>query len=333
MSQQTGFSSVERSFIRGQSVDVTDLESLKNWYPVLISKHPDEVFWRDMGQQRFTDSFFQNSLDAQDRNLRRVCKTGKASLASIEEYIAPTAFVFHISRCGSTLLTQMLASLEQCIVLSEPPVVDQFFRNYCKGKEINEEQITIFRQLIAVLGQKRFDRESHFIIKFDSWHIDRLDFIRQAYPDVPVLFLYRQPQEVLASHQKQRGPQMIPNFIDLGNIQVDQHDVQISDLDAYCLRVLDQYLLAALQHADNRQLHLINYAELPTVVWEKCLPDLHIKCTEDELQSLRHRASFHSKHPQQNFAEKLEVRAPHPFLAHTQALYAQLEGLRLQQSR
>lgn len=101
--------------------------------------------------------------------------------------IAPSAFIFHVSRCGSTLLTQMLASLEQCIVLSEPPVIDVFFRNYCQRTKHQEDRIKIFRQLIAALCQKRFQLESHLIIKHDSWHISRINFIKAAFPDVPLL--------------------------------------------------------------------------------------------------------------------------------------------------
>jgi transcription termination factor NusB len=332
MLQRTGFSAVERSLIRGEWIDASTLDSLTNWYPVIITKQTNEVVWRDMGQARFTASFFQNSLDAQDTTQRRVCTTNVAALGKIQNYVKPSAFIFHVSRCGSTLLTQMLSSLERCIVLSEPPVVDIFFRNYCVDVDVNEEQLQIFRQLIAALGQKRFDQEAHLIIKLDSWHISRLDFIRRAFPHVPMYFLYRQPQEVLASHQKQRGPQMIPHFIDMGNLTIDQTDLQVSDLDGYCLRVLDQYFQTAVHQAKSHRLQLINYTQLPQFVWESLLHDLNIQSTENEMQNLRQRATFHSKHPQQNFSEKIVEQVPHACLSFTRSLYEQLESMRITQT-
>jgi hypothetical protein len=331
MHSQPGFQAEERSLIRGHIVEEASLDSLKNWYPVILSRQSDDVYWRDMGHTRFTESFFQNSLDAQAHDARRVCKTSTSSLAKIIDTIAPSAFIFHVSRCGSTLLTQMLASLEQCIVLSEPPVIDVFFRNYCIGADFQENQINIFRQLIASLGQKRFQPESHFIIKLDSWHISRIDFIRAAFPDVPLLFLYREPLEVLASHQKQRGPQMVPRFIDLGNLLVDESDLQANDFDGYCLRVLDQYFQIAIRQAAEFPLQLVNYTELPQFVWEKLLFDLGIACTDSQLESLKARALFHSKHPQQNFVEKRKEQVPHTFFSHTASLYNQLEMLRSKQ--
>lgn len=334
MQQASGFSASERSFIRGQMVDEFHLDSLENWYPVAIDPHTDSVFWRDMGQQRFVESFFHNSLDAQAREARRVCKTKVSSLAKIRSTVAPSAFIFHISRCGSTLLTQMLASLTSCIVLSEPPVIDMFCRNYLNTRDQqigHENQIQIFRQLIAALGQQRFPAESHLIIKLDSWHIGHCEFIREAYPDVPMYFLFRDPKQVLASHRKQRGPQMIPDYLDLGNIKAEKTGLEVADLDGYCLRILDQFFATALSHADNQQLRLLNYKELPNYVWDRLLNELGISCSPAEMQEIRQRSGYHSKHTLQSFSERLEEQAPHAFFAHTFSLYEQLESMRQQQ--
>lgn len=331
MQQATGFSASERSYIRGQLVDEIDLDSLENWYPVAIDPHTDSVFWRDMGQQRFIESFFHNSLDAQAREARRVCKTKVSSLAKIRNTVNPSAFIFHISRCGSTLLTQMLASLTSCIVLSEPPVIDMFCRNYLNTTDqrtSHENRIQIFRQLICALGQQRFPAESHLIIKLDSWHIGHCEFIRQAFPDVPMYFLFRDPKQVLASHQKQRGPQMIPGYVDLGNIKAEQAGLDVADLDGYCLRILDQFFSAALRHADNLHLRLVNYKELPSYVWGRLLNELGISCSSNEMQEIRQRSSYHSKHTLQNFSERFEEQVPHAFFARTFSLYEQLESMR-----
>ena len=41
--------------------------------------------------------------------------------AAAEPGIDPTGFIFHLARCGSTLVSQMLAALPEHIVLSEAP--------------------------------------------------------------------------------------------------------------------------------------------------------------------------------------------------------------------
>lgn len=327
MQAYVGFAAEERSFIRGEMVDAQTLSSLKNWYPIAFDHQDSELYWRDMGDQRFLASFFQNSLNAQPQTQRRVCKTPHSALSQITERITPTAFIFHVSRCGSTLLTQMLSHLTHCIVLSEPPVIDAFFRTFQGSTQKN---IELFQHLIAALGQQRFSEEKHFFIKFDSWHIGRLAFIREAFPLTPMLFLYREPQQVLASHQRQRGPQMIPGFVDMGSLDVDQCDLFPGDLDGYCLRVLDQFFISALAEYKDKQLHLMNYQELPDMVWESLLAQLDITVTDEELEQLKKRSQYHSKHPNQNFLGDPHSSTRHIFTERTNALYQELERLRQQ---
>ncbi|MBC3872929.1 sulfotransferase family protein [Undibacterium flavidum] len=327
MQAYDGFVSEERSFIRGEPVDSSTLDSLRNWYPITFCHQSNELYWRDMGQQRFVESFFQNSLNTQPRDQRRVCRTPVSALSQFTECVAPTAFIFHVSRCGSTLLTQMFSHLAQCIVLSEPPVIDAFFRVY---SENSPESILIFQQLIAALGQRRAGEEKHFIVKFDSWHISRLAFIRKAFPQTPLLFLYRDPQQVLASHQRQRGPQMIPGFVNLGNICADLTDLMPGDLDGYCLRVLDQFYTCAISHHLEHDLRLLNYHELPALVWESLLSQLNLSLTLEELEQVKARSQYHSKHPQQNFLGDPQAHVKHACSDKTEKLYLQLEKLRQQ---
>jgi hypothetical protein len=186
--------------------------------------------------------------------------------------------------------------------------------------------------LIAALGQKRFENERNLIIKLDSWHLGQINFIRAAFPKTPMLFLYREPQQVLASHQRQRGPQMVPDFVDMGNLQVDRSDLSPGDLDAYCLRVLNQFYATAIEHYHVSNLQLINYSELPMLVWEKLLDQLSITCSTDELTQVKARSQFHSKHTEQSFNGDPPLQKVHIAIKDTQELYQQLESLRLSQS-
>ncbi|MFZ6799650.1 hypothetical protein [Undibacterium sp. Di24W] len=210
-------------------------------------------------------------------------------------------------------------------MLSEPPVIDSFFRQF---NELTEKNIRLFQQLIGTLGQRRFATERHFLIKLDSWHLGRFDFIRQAFPQTPMLFLYRDPEQVLASHQRQRGPQMIPNFVDMGNLKVDQKDLSPGDFDGYGLRVLDQFYSTAIKQRDLDQLQLINYQELPKVIWEQLILQLKIEISTNELEQMKARSECHSKYPYQSFHGDPKPEAKHAFFNKTHALYQQLEDLR-----
>ena len=63
-----------------------------------------------------------------------------------------------------------------------------------------------------------------YFVKFDSWNTLDLALIRRAFPDVPWIFLYRDPVEVIVSHMRQRGSQMIPGAFEKLMPDVDLND-------------------------------------------------------------------------------------------------------------
>jgi hypothetical protein len=308
-----GFAASQRQMLKGRQVHVGELQSLAHWYPVAISDAPNTMWWRCLEGLRFTKPFFQDELYAQPAGERRVLQSPFSALAEFGEAgraVAPTAFIFHISRCGSTLLTQMLAALPHSIVVSEPPVVDAFFRHYHVRQNLEDAQ-QLFRLLIAALGQRRTPAENSYFVKFDSWHVPWIPFVRQAFPHTPIVFLYREPAEVLASHQRQRGPQMIPGLLNTSRLRPKTEDLAAADLDAYCLRMLAPMLELAGQYAATENLTLVNYRQLPDALWTELLEPFGMQSSQNEIQAIQHRARFHSKAGQNQFAGDPTPRALH----------------------
>lgn len=317
--------------MRGKQIDHGSLSSLHGWFPVALSKSPSTVWWRFLGAQRFTASFFQDTLTTQSTEQRLVCQTPFAALDTFNDSVPPTAFIFHVSRCGSTLLTQLLASLDRCIVMSEPPVIDSFLRFHHAQPESSGGAHAL-RKLIAALGQRRQPEEQNFFVKLDSWHIHSLPLIRKAFPDTPCLFLYRQPAEVLRSHQRQRGPQMVPGLIDPALLRLDASDLAPADLDGYCVRMLESFFTSGLEHAASGQMILLNYTQLPEILWSDLLARFAMPCTPAELANIQARSGFHSKHATNKF-DGDPLTAPHAANAvpsrKLASCYAQLEQLRM----
>lgn len=300
MNAHNGFAVQERLLTRGLQVDWQPGMDLRNWYPLTATHQHGEttLAWRDMADIAFTDSFFENTLARQHRDERRVCHAPLAALAQFTQgnhVTAPDAFIFHVSRCGSTLLTQLLASLPQCIVMSEPPIIDSVLRLH-HDQRAPGTTIDLLRQAIGALGQRRTGQEKHFVIKFDCWHIHSLELLQAAFPATPCLFLYREPQAVLASHQRQRGPQMVPGLIHPALLPLPAHQIVPGDLDAYAGLVLDSFYTAALAHAAAGRIELINYKQLPGIVFSDLLARLKISCTPTQLDAMRQRSQFHSKY-------------------------------------
>ncbi|MGZ4954199.1 MAG: hypothetical protein ACXV8Q_03725 [Methylobacter sp.] len=284
------FSAEERALLRAQETQPEQLESLLGWYPVVVKN--DKLWWRFFGEKKFSEPFFHNTVFSLSQDKRLCVQTSFDALEEFENTLAPTAFIFHISRCGSTLLTQLFASLPSCVVMSEPPVIDYFLRfHYAQPGQSGAEKT--LRQIVSALGQKRSDQERHFFIKLDSWHIGSLPLFRKAFPDTPFIFLYRKPDEVLSSHQRQRGRQMVPGLVDSALLELDHEPLLPGDLDGYCTKVLAHFLSAACGQTE--ELILLNYNQLPQIVWLDLLELFSISHTPTELEAMKSRSSLHSK--------------------------------------
>lgn len=297
--------------------------SLAGWYPVAMTESADGWWWRYLGDKRFVEPFFHDTIRSSGKGETSVCRTSLEALAEVPNKTRPSALIFHLSRCGSTLLTQMLATLPHCIVHSEPSAVESLLRHRQAGQIASAEQV--LRDLIGVLGQRRFPAEAQCVVKLDCWHIHDLPLFRQAFPGVPFLFVYREPAEVISSHCRQRGIQMVPGAIAPARLGLEAASWAPGNLDAYCALVLEKILEAAFCHAE--ELILINYRELPELLWSGLLERLSIPCAPEDLDLIKERTRRHSKQPEREFdGDSASVGAPD--VAAARSWYGELERLR-----
>ena len=330
----------EQALLRAEVVPYTEGMSLAGWYPVALDASGAEpvLAWRYLGERLLDAAFFQDNFSTLATEDRRVCYTPLAALAQFDagqgaglRCLQPGAFVFHVSRCGSTLLTQMLSQLPSCVALPEPPVLDAFFRVLNARPQCMDAPV-IFRQLLAALGQARRASETHLIIKLDCWHAPWMAWVRQVYPDVPLFFLYREPQQVLDSHRRQRGLEMVPGLLPLGPLQLTGQMQHAGDLDGYAVQVLGAIYRQALDLAAANGVHWLNYSQLPAAVWTELMPAMGMACSADELAAVQKRSQFHAKHGGAQFVGDPKATLPAvsgPGSDALAACYAQLEALRL----
>lgn len=323
------FTSAHRSLLRATDVEPTHLHG---WYPVLASAEPQGLWWRHLGERPFSEAFFSETLHDQPAEQRRRCFTDFGALQKLPDGLPLSAFILHVSRCGSTLMTQMLSTLPQCVALSEPPVIDSLLHMHRQGGLDHETCINAFRGLIRALGQRRDPRQTHLFIKLDCWQLQDLELIREAFPEVPLLFLYREPLQVLASHRRQRGPQMLPGMLDAHWVNASREHAP-GDFDIYCLLVLSRFMQVALDATRQQQLELLNYRELPQVMPERLLDRFAIQCSAAEREQMILRASRHAKdnQPFKGDAQPdftLGAEPDQALLDQVQGLYEALEQLR-----
>jgi gluconate kinase len=173
-------------------------------------------------------------------------------------------------------------------------VLDGIFRADLHAGTDDETRSRWLESAIHALGQPRRGGERRFFIKLDSWSTRDMGLVRALYPDVPCVFVYRDPAEIITSHMRVRGAHMIPGLLQSELFGVD--DATVVAPDEYCARVV-----ASIFDAAHDQLapgcRLVNYQELPALVTDEILALFGVRPTADELARVRAVAGLDAKNP------------------------------------
>jgi hypothetical protein len=289
---------------------------LVGWTPVHVAWHAGTpvVEWRDLRGLALTDPFFDDTVRRALREPYRLLFAARTPLAALAEVaaaspppVAPTAFVLHASRCGSTLIAGMLRALDGALMASEPPVLDGILRADLHGGAGDNARATWLRAAVALLGQGR--DATRFFVKLDAWSTRDLGLLQATFPDVPLVFSYRDPAEIVASQLRVRGAHMVPGLLPPALFGLDAGHVTDLAPEDYCARVVASVLEAALAQADDR-CRLIDYTMLPGAVAEAILPHCGIDPTEEELARMREVAALDAKNPRLFFDPAEPGRLP-----------------------
>lgn len=309
-------------FVRPMLID--GAAARPGWLPAEVAwdgaRHTVE--WAYFGARRLAEPFYEGSLQvARRRPFNRLFRF-RTPLAQLEAATSgltsrkPDGLIFHMSRCGSTLAAQMLASLDSHIVVSEAPPLDAVVQLRRTGEAA---QVALLRAMVGALGQVRNPGETRHFVKLDSWHILALPLFRRAFPDTPWTFLYREPVEVMVSQARQRGVQMVPDFVPPSHYGLDlPGGVPNEDYWARVLAVICQ--VAADGHARGGGL-LVNYRQLPDALAASILPHFGIAPTAEERRVMAQAALRDAKAPSVGFAADSTAKQ----LAATEAIRAACE--------
>jgi len=271
--------------------------------------------WCLLGKTRFTDPFFEQTVQRLMRHpfqhlFRQQTTFDVLEKASVQNPVAtPKGFIFHLSRCGSTLLGQLLAGFPENMVLSEPPPLDFVLRShYIKPELTRSQRIDWLRGMIRCFGQQPAGAETNLFIKFDAWHIHELPLIREAFPDVPWIFLYRDPVEVLVSHAKQPGAWTIPGMMHPAMLQADPSDWIPGHQEEYCAKILAKICHDGLRYSRENGGLLLNYEELPEVMGTRLANAFCLRQDDNALKQMREIACFDAKTPSFYFEKDSETK-------------------------
>ncbi len=273
----------------------------RHWLPVAVAAGPEGavVDWAWFGPQPLRAAFYeleiQRALSLPFNRAFRY-RTGFHDFVThigAADSLKLSGFIFHMSRCGSTLAAQMLAALADSIVISEAAPIDAVVQ-LCRGFS-DADAVSALRAIVAAFGRERGGHERRFFIKLDAWHTLALPLFRRAFPDVPWVFLYRDPVEVLVSQMRQRGIQMVPQYFPPAFYGIEDAGTPLDE--DYCARVLAAICQAVIDHQCVGGGLLLDYRELPGAVFASLLPHFGVSCDETERETMRRVARLDAKSP------------------------------------
>jgi hypothetical protein len=261
------------------------------WTPVKV-RFP-EAEWIFTAGCRFTEPFFEDTLRVCLRNPFTALFRVAAPLPPANSAGHPTGFIFHMSRCGSTLVSQMLAALPATLVISEAPPIDDILQAALPGAG----QVEALRSVAAALGLAGAGDETRYFIKFDAWHIHSLALIRAAFPGVPWIFVYRDPIEVLVSHLRIPGRQTIAGAMDPAILGMAVSDIGQLNRQQWCARVLGNFCRKALEFREDPNGLFIDYRQLPGAVAGSIARHFGLSLSPAEENLMREAARLDAKNP------------------------------------
>ncbi|MEO7978193.1 sulfotransferase family protein [Flavobacterium sp.] len=275
---------------------------LSNWIPYKLIVKDGEIYfeWIYLADLKYADPFFDETIakcksHVYNSKLFRVFTTVENLINWSEELVSVElkSLIFHVSRCGSTMLSQSLATSQENIMISEAPVIDQILRSELFSLD---KKAILLKSVIGLLGQKRFPQQKNLIIKLDAWHIFDANYFRLIFPKIPFALLYRNPVEVLKSHQKMLGMHMVPNLLPFDIFGISAKEINEVTFQQYGALVLEKYFQGFLEfYKTDQNVIKLNYNEGMKNVIENFISFIDVDYVPDELDKMYERLKKHSK--------------------------------------
>ena len=297
--------SVLSSKLRQNSVALDPIT--KGWLPVdadVVDGRPG-LWWMEMSDVDLAEPFFQQTVERvkaenSERGVRFTDFDVLLQLERVLDSVPPTGFIFHSSRCGSTLVSNACHAITNSIVLSEANAIDKLIARFItdapEGSVKESIYSVLLRGVVHALGQRRSGIEQHLFVKFACCSFAQIERVKRIWPGVPWVFLYRDPVETIVSNVKSVPPWLIDNDRRvLASITgASASEVAEMGLEELCARTIGSFFSTAYRATSDNSM-LVNYNELSVPVITSVLRFFKVSPSADELSTIERGSRVYSK--------------------------------------
>jgi hypothetical protein len=275
----------------------------KNFIPIDIDtrKQPVRVKWLDIGKDAFDQNSFdesvQHCLSKSNSNIVETPLTELLIISDVVDRVKPTGFIYHMSRCGSTLLANMFRQLDKNIVHYEPLLPFKILELLNRDNE--EYVFEVLKGAIDILGRKRFGNEENMVVKFSSGTTYFLPAILKVFPKVPRIYMYRDPVEVLVSNLENAAQPWIYDYHLTGQSKSQMlEDNSPLENCAYALAAKSE---AFLRTYDDKCL-IVEYEQIGRALLERVICHFNMSFSSAEVDEMMKAMDYYSKGKGEKFA-------------------------------
>jgi hypothetical protein len=279
-----------------------EIADLARWTPIRFdfSGTAPAVDWADLSEERFAEPFFDQTVGqwASGPRSKQLVRTGLEALVALdaEPSLEPAGMIFHLSRCGSTLVSRVLGTLPGVVVIAEPSPL-----NALLGLDPNRVDraalVEVVRLAVRALGRRRHGDEQQLVLKCTSWNIRQQSVLAAAFPDTPWIWVQRDPERVLTSLLAEP-----PGWLRLQDwpqgakqrFGMDPATVPGMTRTEFAARALGA-MLAAAAATDPAGRLCVDHAELPDAIWQRVAPHFGLDADDAAVTRMTEESRFYSK--------------------------------------
>ena len=240
-----------------------------DWLPARAALHPTGLYFslREIRPAELQDPFMQETI-ARLPARESVVQVAREDVGKGTAGTGPVGLIFHVARCGSTLVSQLLKQHVGVVAYAEPLPVNEILLPPHKWPR--PELVAAVRSLGAAF--QRHARKP-YVLKLTSWNTLFCDLVAEAFPETPWVLCVRDPLEVAVSLLRQPagwtwndGGEPAAPFAKY----VDPEGLS-SSREEYLARIFGAFCDAACR-LDPSKGRLLKYETLPEAVWESVAP-------------------------------------------------------------
>jgi hypothetical protein len=270
------------------------------------------VAWQYVGHGTFAEPFLHDTMKAAAKKHpdRAPINT---DLKILEEFARlpvltrPSAIIFHITRCGSTLVANAMKTVENSLMLSEP----QPFLKLLKPSTFDTApypvddwqriRIELLRGVLAAYVQCTGQSTKYLFIKANGWAIMFIDLLRSIWPGIPCVFIYRDPVEVMVSNLRKNATWSTLNERPLELARLFRWPPQIgpeTTIEEFFARTTGKCIEEMIEKLDDKTF-LLHYDDINTANLVRLLDFIGIERSEFAIDNIEKQLKLYAKDPKQ----------------------------------